>query len=126
MVARYGSSVDGDGCWSSGVDVRGKPSSGKDNDVGLISAGPGFCEANGLGVLQGRYLRSQDQAEKPPVAVVNESFARHYCGSNSAIGQRIKLAVEPQLIREIVGVLRDAHHYGVRERVWPRGYLPPR
>jgi predicted permease len=124
IVASYGSSVYGDGGWSGGVDVIGNPSSGKDNDVGLISAGPGFFEAIGLGLLQGRYLRSQDQAEKPPVAVVNESFARHYFGSNSAIGQRIKLGFEPRIIREIVGVVRDAKHYGVRERVWRMVYLP--
>jgi hypothetical protein len=79
-----------------------------------------------LGLLQGRYLSSQDQAEKPPVAVVNENFARHYFGSNSAIGQRIKLGFEPQIVREIVGVVRDAKHYGVRERVWPMVYLPAR
>src|SRR6266566_4168887 len=81
VVASYGSSVYGDGSWSGSVDVIGNPSPGKDNDVGLISAGPGFFEAIGLGLLQGRYLNFQDQAEKPPVAVVNESFARHYFGS---------------------------------------------
>jgi len=126
VVASYGSSVYGDGSWSGSVDVIGNPSPGKDNDVGLISAGPGFFEAIGLGLLQGRYLNSQDQAEEPPVAVVNESFARHYFGSNPAIGQRIKLGFEPQIIREIVGVVRDAKHYGVRERVWRMVYLPAR
>src|SRR5437773_7683 len=126
IVASYGSSVYGDGGWSGSVDVIGNPSPGKDNDVGLISAGPGFFEAIGLGLLQGRYLNSQDQAEEPPVAVVNESFARHYFGSNPAIGQRIKLGFEPHIIREIVGVVRDAKHYGVRERVWRMVYLPAR
>ena len=124
IVASYGSSVYGDGGWSGSVDVIGNSLAGKDNDVGLISAGPGFFEAIGLGLLQGRYLISRDQAERPPVAVVNESFARHYFGSNSAIGQRIKLGFEPQIIREIVGVVRDAKHYGVRERVWRMVYLP--
>src|SRR5437868_3547820 len=124
IVASYASGVYGDGGWSGSVDVIGNPSPGKDNDVGLISAGPGFFEAIGLGLLQGRYLSSQDQPEKPPVAVVNESFARHYFGSNSAIGQHIK--VEPQIIREIVGVVRDAKHYGVRERVWRLVYLKVR
>jgi predicted permease len=123
IVASYGSSVYGDGGWSTSVDVIGNPSPGKDNDVGLISAGPGFFEAIGLGLLQGRYLRSQDQAEKPSVAVVNESFARHYFGSNSAIGRRITLGAS-QTVREIVGVVRDAKHYGVRERVWRMVYLP--
>jgi predicted permease len=127
IVASYSSpSVYGNGGWSGSVDVIGNSSAGKDNDVGLISAGPDFFEAIGLGLLQGRYLNSQDQAEKPPVAVVNESFARHYFGSNSAIGQRIKLGFEPPIIREIVGVVRDAKHYGVRERVWRMVYLPAR
>jgi predicted permease len=126
VVASYGSSVYGDGGWSGSVDVIGNPSPGKDNDVGLISAGPGFFEAIGLGLLQGRYLSFQDQAEKPPVALVNESFARHYFGSNTPIGQRIKLGFEPQTIREIVGVVRDAKHYGVRERAWRMVYLPYR
>jgi len=125
-VASYGSSVYGDGGWSGSVDVIGNPSPGIDNDVGLISAGPGFFKAIGLGLLQGRYLDSHDQAEKPPVALVNESFVRHYFGSNSAIGHRIKLTGEPQIIREIVGVVRDAKHYGVRERVWRMVYLPAR
>src|SRR5438309_8798020 len=126
IVASYGSSVYGDGGWSGGVDVIGNPSSGKDNDVGLISAGPGFFEAIDLGLLQRRYLSSQHQVEKPPVAVVNVSSARHYFASNSAIGQRIKLGFEPRIIREIVGVVRDAKHYGVRERVWRMVYLPAR
>jgi predicted permease len=126
IVASHGSSLYGDGGWSGSVDVIGNPSPGKDNDVGLISAGPGFFEAIGLGLLQGRYLHSQDQAEEPPVAVVNESFARRYFGSNPAIGQRIKLGFKPQIIREIVGVVRDAKHYGVRERVWRMVYLPAR
>ena len=127
IVVSYSSgSMYGDGGWSGSVDVIGNPSPGKDNDVGLISAGPGFFEAIGLGLLQGRYLNFQDQAEKPPVAVVNESFARHYFGSESAIGQRIKLDFEPEIVREIVGLVRDAKHYGVRERVWPMVYLPAR
>ena len=125
-VASYGSSVYGDGGWSGRVDVIGNQSTGEDNDVGLISAGPGFFEAIGLGLLQGRYLNFQDQAAKGPVAVVNEKFVRHYFGSESALGRRIKLGFDPQNIREIVGVVRDAKHYGVRARVWPMVYLPTR
>jgi hypothetical protein len=97
LVASYSSpSVYGNGGWSGRVDV----------------------------LLQGRYLNSQDQAEKPPVVVVNESFARHYFGAQSVIGQRIKLGFEPQITCEIVGVVRDARHYGVRERVWRMVYVP--
>jgi predicted permease len=116
--------VYGDGGWSGSVEVLGWPTPGEDNDVGLIAGGPGFFESIGLGLLQGRYLNSQDLAENPPVAVVNESFARHYFGGDSAIGQRIRLRFERGIVREIVAVVRDARHYGVRQRVWRMVYLP--
>jgi predicted permease len=125
VVASYSSpSVYGNGGWSGRITVPGHSTPGEDNDVGLISVGPGFFESIGLGLLQGRYLNSQDQTERPPVAVVNESLARYYFGADSAIGQRIELAGEPQIPREIVGVVRDARHYGIRERVWRMVYIP--
>jgi predicted permease len=125
VVASYSSpSVYGNGGWSGRITVPGHSTPGEDNDVGLISVGPGFFESIGLGLLQGRYLNSQDQTERLPVAVVNESLARYYFGADSAIGQRIELAGEPQIPREIVGVVRDARHYGIRERVWRMVYIP--
>ena len=122
IVASYArGGVYGDGGWSGSVEVLGRPTPGEDNDVGLIAGSPGFFESIGLGLLQGRYLNSQDLAENPPVAVVNESFARHYFGGDSAIGQRIRLG---GMVRQIAGVVRDAKHYGVRQRIWRMVYLP--
>jgi len=129
MVASYAwPSIYGHGGWSGGIEVEGHTAEShgndEDNDVGMIAAGPGFFESIGLGLLQGRYLNLQDQSGKPPVAVVNESFARHYFGSSPAVGRRIKLAADGQAQREIVGVVRDAKHYGVREKAWRMVYVP--
>ena len=126
MVASYAwPSIYGHGGWSGGIEVEGHTAEpGEDNDVGMIAAGPGFFESIGLGLLQGRYLNLHDQTGKPPVAVVNESFARHYFGSSPAVGRRIKLAADGQPQREIVGVVRDARHYGVREKTWRMVYVP--
>jgi predicted permease len=126
VVASYAwPSIYGHGGWSGGIKVEGHTAEpGEDNDVGMIAAGPGFFESIGLGLLRGRYLNLQDQSGKPPVAVVNESFARHYFGSSPAVGRRIKLAADGQPQREIVGVVRDARHYGVREKAWRMVYVP--
>jgi predicted permease len=126
VVASYAwPSIYGHGGWSGGIAVEGHTAGpGEDNDVGMIAAGPGFFESIGLGLLQGRYLSAEDQTGKPPVAVVNQSFARHYFGSTPAVGRRIKLAADEQMQREIVGVVRDARHYGVREKVWRMVYVP--
>jgi predicted permease len=123
IVAAYAwPSAYGNGGWSGSIDVPGR--AGEDNDVGMISAGPGFFESVGLGLLEGRYLNGQDQAERPPRVVVNESLARHYFGTGSPVGQHLTLAGQPQRTREIVGVVRDAKHYGIREKTWRMVYVP--
>jgi predicted permease len=118
----------GRGGWSGGIQIEGRPAApGEDNDVGMISTGPGFFEAIGMRLLEGRYLNAQDQADKPPVAVVNKSLARHYFGAGAAIGHRIQMSGtpdRPKLVREIVGVVGDARHYGVREKVMRMIYTP--
>jgi predicted permease len=112
------------GGWSNGVEVEGHvAAAGEDNEVGAIAVGPGLFESVGMGLLQGRHLNARDQAGNSPVVVVNESFARHYFGSDSAIGRRFKMAGETKA-REIAGVVRDAKHYGLRERTWRMVYVP--
>jgi predicted permease len=113
------------GGWQVGVHAEGHPAApGEDIDVGAISAGPGFFEAIGLQLLQGRYLNAQDIADKPPVAVINESLARSYFGNDSPIGRRLRFPGQPPVFREIVGVVGDAKHYGIREKTWRMVYVP--
>jgi len=117
--------VYGNGGWSLGVEVEGRAGApGEDNETGVIGAGPGFFETMRLPLLQGRYLTVRDLAGASPVAVVNERFARYYFGAASPLGRRIKLGGADQPFREIVGVVRDARHYGAREPVWRMAYLP--
>ena len=94
-----------------------------DNEAGLIAVGATFFETMGMSLLQGRFLDARDQPGQP-VAVVNERLARHFFAGTSPIGQRIRLpGLEPEL-REIVGVVRDARHYGARAQPWRMVYLP--
>jgi predicted permease len=122
IVASYAwPSIYDNGGWSSSVQVVGHPTPTEDNDVGMIAVGPGFFESIGLGLLQGRYLDKRDEVGSQPVAVVNQSLARHYFGDASPIGQRIEVA---KTVLQIVGVVHDAKHYGVREKTWRMVYVP--
>jgi ABC-type antimicrobial peptide transport system permease subunit len=58
------------------------------------------------------------------VVVVNESLARRFYGEGSPVGRRIRLTGNQPELREIVGVVRDAKHFGARGRLWPQVYLP--
>ena len=53
------------------------------------------------------------------VAIVNESFAKHYFGDRSPIGRRIGFGGNPgtKTPIEIIGVVKDAKYTGVRDDI---------
>jgi ABC-type antimicrobial peptide transport system permease subunit len=66
-------------------------------------------------------------AASPPVAIVNEAFARKYFGGANPIGRRIRFPggpTRPAVEREIVGYVEDAVYRALREPVPPTTYLP--
>ncbi len=51
----------------------------------------------------------------PPVAIVNETFARYYFGADNPIGRRIGFSAQNDPARmEIVGVVKDTQYSQVR------------
>jgi putative ABC transport system permease protein len=49
---------------------------------------PGFFETLGARLVDGRFFTAADRDSAPPVAVVNQHFARYYWPNGSAIGKR--------------------------------------
>jgi predicted permease len=72
-------------------------------------------------VLQGRALQSTDDRHSPPVAVVNETFARRGWPAGSAVGRTFQR--NGQTIT-IVGIARDAKYATLGESTPPFAYLP--
>jgi predicted permease len=112
------------GGWSSPVEAEHRRAApGEDNEAAVMAVGPGFFETIGLALRHGRDFNARDQSGTP-VAVVNESLAKRYFGETSPIGRRIRLPGREPELREIIGEVRDARHYGARGRLWPMVYLP--
>jgi len=91
---------------------------------------PGYFKTMGIALLAGRdfderdarYVDGQADASSPPpytVAIVNESYAKHYFGDRGAIGRHIGFGINPgtKTPIEIVGVVADAKYTGVRDEV---------
>ena len=82
---------------------------------------PGYFSALRLRLVEGRFLNEHDTAGSPPVIVVNESFARRFSPSGSAIGKRAlvnKIVPDrrgrgPVTAWEIVGVVADEKGSGL-------------
>jgi putative ABC transport system permease protein len=52
---------------------------------------PGYFEAIGVPLLQGRAFESRDSKTAPPVAVISRSMARAYWANEDPVGRRLRL-----------------------------------
>jgi putative ABC transport system permease protein len=99
------------------VTVEGyTPPPDEDFDVEAPSVNAGYFHAMQAGLLFGRSFSEDDDATHPPVAIVNESFVKHYFSSPAvAVGRRVAQGAGKHLeYMTIVGVARDTKHMDLR------------
>jgi putative ABC transport system permease protein len=63
-------------------------------------------------VVKGRAFSDHDDAKALPVAIVNQSLARHRWPDEDPIGKRVKFERDPRWL-QIVGVVGDVKDYGL-------------
>jgi putative ABC transport system permease protein len=83
-----------------------------------------YFQALGVPLREGRYFDNRDDQNAQPVVIVNETMARKYWPSESALGKRIKFGEGPWIT--IVGVVTDVREMGVDQPVKGEMYLPYR
>ena len=95
---------------------------------------PGFFQAMGTRLVEGRHFNETDRADSKPVAIVNETLARRYWPQGSAIGQKLhavtggfgplgRILVENP---EIVGVVADVRYSALGKNPEPAIYFVSR
>ncbi|HLK68564.1 MAG TPA: ABC transporter permease [Bryobacteraceae bacterium] len=92
-----------------------------------ISAMSDYFETMGMSFVAGQGFTDRDEAaDAPPVAVVNEAFARYYWGATDVLGRRIKYpGNNPQNHwMRVVGVIHNTMHYGLDGEVRPSVLVP--
>jgi predicted permease len=99
---------------------------GKDPVVLMRTATPGYFEALGSRLREGRFLQEPDGRDKrTPVVIVNESFVRAFWGQDAkGVGRRIKFRGDKEPWMTIVGVVGDVKHYGMERPMRPGIYFP--
>jgi predicted permease len=92
---------------------------------------PGFFQAMGIRLLDGRPITREDGVHTQPVGVVNEAFARRNLGGASPIGEQIKglhghrdgNKFVDDYVR-VVGVVRDVKYAALSGPTEPVLYVP--
>lgn len=113
--------------WDSSMSVEGhKASDGEDMQAFMNSVSPGYFATMGTPLLEGRDIEPRDLKEDPTVAVVNQKFAKHFFGNQTAVGRHIGYGEGPdtKLYIEIIGVVSDSLYEGPREGVRRQVFVP--
>jgi len=92
-------------------------------DSTLVSAG--YFSTIRQPLVQGRDFTDHDDAKAVPVAVVNQTMARHRWPNEDPLGKRISFD-QGQTWIKIVGIVGDAKEYGLDRPVRDEVYLPAR
>jgi predicted permease len=111
--------------WSSTIKVEGyKPKEGEDMNPLVNAVGPGFFDTLGQRLLAGRDFTVKDGAGAPRVAIVNETLATYFFGSENPIGRHIGWGRDKTPDIEIVGVARNAKMSTLRQEPRRVVYTP--
>ena len=97
---------------------------GESPSPGMEWATPGYFEAIGIPLLRGRLFTAADDAEAALVAVVGEATAQELWPGEDALGKRLRLYNPASPWMEVVGVVADVRHYGVRAEPSAKLYIP--
>jgi predicted permease len=83
---------------------------------------PGYFNAAGTPLLEGRDVNFTDSAKAPAVAVVNREFARQMFHTEHAVGQYFKNQLGDLV--QVVGIVADGKYLFVNEQLQPAAFLP--
>ena len=83
---------------------------------------PGYLEAIGTSLRQGRAFTEQDREGTPRVGLVNEAFAKQFLAGKQVIGENFILSNDQRY--EIVGLLTNVMNDDLEERADAEVYVP--
>jgi putative ABC transport system permease protein len=119
--------------WLDSFQIEGRVSSSdsQSTSANFIPVGPNYFDTVSVQLVAGRKFTPLDDQDHPGVAIVNESFIKHYFPNENALGQRLRPSPPARIWNnqrltsfEIVGVVRDVKLAGLEAPSEPAYYLP--
>ena len=118
--------------WRAPVLVAGRAPQA--NSPYFVEVSPGYFETLQIPLIEGRDFRpgdlaprtSERDAPRNGIGIVNEAFARVYFDGQNPVGRYVRVQQNKNLDSpmEIIGLVRDAAYYDVREPMRPSVYVP--
>jgi predicted permease len=112
--------------WDMWITLEGyRPAPGESPGPHFNAVTPGYFDAMGMHVLNGRGFTAKDTLTSPKVAIVNAKFVRKYFKNGVPIGKHFGVGNDPgtKTDIEIIGVVNDARYENMREEIPETVYL---
>jgi hypothetical protein len=111
--------------WQESVAVEGFTPKEGDPGPNRNIVGPKYFSTLRIPIIRGREFDERDNSVSPHVAIVNESFAKFYFGSEDPLGKHIGLGgKQSRLDFAIVGVTKDGKYESLRDEPHRFWYTP--
>jgi putative ABC transport system permease protein len=106
--------------------VEGRPSrEGQDEACMSRRVGTDYFAVMKIPLIAGRVFTASDTPDAPPVAIVNQAWAKRYAGGQDPIGQHLRFTFSPnEPFRQIVGVIGDVAEDSLAAPPSPAIYIP--
>lgn len=113
------------GSWMSTLSISGYTPRPKEDMASVLNRVSGdYFDAAGISIEAGRGISPSDNASTLKVAVVNQTFARHYFPKGDVIGRTLKIDIAESGPWQIVGIARDSKSTGPRQNAPNTVYMP--
>lgn len=89
--------------------IQGRPESNVKPSADYRDISPGYFQTMQIPLLQGRSFAEGDDAQHPQVAVIDQTLARKYFGTQNPLGRHVVLPYGSRIPREIIGVVGAVH-----------------
>jgi predicted permease len=90
----------------------------------FVPASTDYFKTLGLRLETGRTFTDADRADAQPVTVVDELFVRRFLGNRDPLTQRVFLAIDDSIPRQIIGVVATVKQAGIDADDRPTTYVP--
>jgi putative ABC transport system permease protein len=85
---------------------------------------PDYFRIFGIPLVRGRLFTAADVAGQPRVVLINRKLAELHFPDSDPIGQKISVGSNPEVWREIIGIVADTHQNGPAQPVRSQIYEP--
>jgi predicted permease len=114
--------------WGETIYIEGQappPAGSSQNQTSWVRVTDGYFESIGTKIVKGRAITEQDTASTRKIAVVNQTFARHFFKDEDPVGKHFgDLDQKYAGSFEIVGVTEDTQYRDATHKIPPMFFLP--